>query len=72
MRSNVFAAAPRLCDPGISRTWWACRFSLSQDISVPQKRAIARAAAELITAGESIIINGGTTTFALVEFLADH
>jgi DeoR family ulaG and ulaABCDEF operon transcriptional repressor len=47
-------------------------FALSQDISVPQKRAIARAAAELITAGESIIINGGTTTFALVEFLADH
>ena len=26
-------------------------FALSQDISVPQKRAIARAAAELITAG---------------------
>ena len=47
-------------------------FSLSQDISVPQKRSIARAAADLITAGESIIINGGTTTFALVEFLADH
>ena len=46
-------------------------FALSQDISVPQKRAIARAAAELIAPGESIIINGGTTTFALVEFLAD-
>jgi len=47
-------------------------FSLSQGINVPQKRAIARAAAGLITAGESIIINGGTTTFALVEFLADQ
>lgn len=47
-------------------------FAMSQDISVPQKRAIARAAAELITPGESIIINGGTTTFALVEFLADQ
>jgi DeoR family ulaG and ulaABCDEF operon transcriptional repressor len=47
-------------------------FALSQDISVPQKRSIARAAAELIAPGESIIINGGTTTFALVEFLADH
>jgi DeoR family ulaG and ulaABCDEF operon transcriptional repressor len=46
-------------------------FALSQDISVPQKRAIARAASELIEPGESIIINGGTTTFALVEFLAD-
>ncbi len=46
-------------------------FALSQDIGVPQKRAIARAAAGLIAPGESIIINGGTTTFALVEFLAD-
>ncbi|MBB6095460.1 DeoR family ulaG and ulaABCDEF operon transcriptional repressor [Povalibacter uvarum] len=47
-------------------------FSVSQDIAVGQKRAIARAAAALINKGESIIINGGTTTFALVEFLADH
>ena len=44
-------------------------FAMSQDVSVPQKRAIARAAAGLIVAGESIIINGGTTTYALVEFL---
>ena len=44
-------------------------FAMSQDVNVPQKRAIARAAAELIAPGESIIINGGTTTFALVEFL---
>ena len=44
-------------------------FAMSQDVSVPQKRAIARAAAELIAPGESIIINGGTTTYALVEFL---
>src|SRR5215470_14213329 len=44
-------------------------FAMSQDVSVPQKRAIARAAAGLIAPGESIIINGGTTTFALVEFL---
>ncbi len=44
-------------------------FAMSQDVNVPQKRAIARAAAELISPGESIIINGGTTTFALVEFL---
>jgi DeoR family ulaG and ulaABCDEF operon transcriptional repressor len=45
-------------------------FSLSQGIRVAQKRAIARATAALIQDGESIIINGGTTTFALVEFLA--
>src|SRR5215510_8312515 len=45
-------------------------FDLNRQVSAPQKRAIARAAAELITDGDSIIINGGTTTFALVEFLA--
>ena len=44
-------------------------FAMSQAVSVPQKRAIARAAAALIAPGESIIINGGTTTYALVEFL---
>lgn len=47
-------------------------FALSQGIRAPQKRAIARAAAALIAPGESVIINGGTTTYALVEFLADH
>lgn len=47
-------------------------FSVNQDLAVPQKRSIARAAAELVEAGDSVIINGGTTTFALVEFLADH
>jgi len=46
-------------------------FSLSRGIRVAQKRAIARAAAALIQDGESIIINGGTTTFALVEFLTE-
>ena len=45
-------------------------FAINQAINAPQKRAIARAAAELIAPGESLIINGGTTTYALVEFLA--
>jgi DeoR family ulaG and ulaABCDEF operon transcriptional repressor len=44
-------------------------FELSQQIAVPQKRAIARAASELIQANDSVIITGGTTTYALVEFL---
>jgi len=47
-------------------------FALSRDILVPQKRAIARVAAGLIDDGDSIIISGGTTTFALTEFLADR
>ena len=44
-------------------------FALSQGMRVAQKRAIARATAELIKDGESILINGGTTTYAMVEFL---
>jgi DeoR family ulaG and ulaABCDEF operon transcriptional repressor len=44
----------------------------SHATGVAQKRAIARAAVELVQDGESIIINGGTTTFAMVEFLAER
>ncbi len=44
-------------------------FKLSQGVAVPEKRAIARAAAKLIEPGDSIIISGGTTTYGLVEFL---
>jgi DeoR family ulaG and ulaABCDEF operon transcriptional repressor len=47
-------------------------FAMSQAINAAQKRAIARAAAQLLTPGESIIINGGTTTFALAEFLVEQ
>lgn len=36
-----------------------------------RKRAIARHAASLCVDGETIIINGGTTTFMMAEFLAD-
>jgi DeoR family ulaG and ulaABCDEF operon transcriptional repressor len=47
-------------------------FLLNQEIGVAQKRAIAQAAVELIADGSSVIINGGTTTFAMVEFLVDR
>ncbi|WP_322405335.1 DeoR/GlpR family DNA-binding transcription regulator [Massilia luteola] len=36
------------------------------------KRAIARQAASMCTDGETIIINGGTTTFMMADFLADR
>ena len=36
-----------------------------------RKRKIARAAAALCTDGDTIIINGGTTTFMMAEFLVD-
>jgi DeoR family ulaG and ulaABCDEF operon transcriptional repressor len=37
----------------------------------PEKRAIARHAVSLCQDGETIIVNGGTTTFMMAEFLAD-
>lgn len=47
-------------------------FAMSLGIAAAQKSAIACAGAALIEDGESIIINGGTTTYALVEHLADR
>jgi DeoR family ulaG and ulaABCDEF operon transcriptional repressor len=45
-------------------------FSVNEGVNVDQKRAIARAAVELCEDGESIIINGGTTTYQMVHHLA--
>ncbi|MBG1232527.1 DeoR/GlpR family DNA-binding transcription regulator [Aestuariivirga litoralis] len=44
-------------------------FSVNATKHVAQKRAIARAAADLCRDGEPIIINGGTTTSQMVQFL---
>jgi DeoR family ulaG and ulaABCDEF operon transcriptional repressor len=45
-------------------------FSVNEGVNVDKKRAIARAAVDLCEDGESIIINGGTTTFQMVHHLA--
>ncbi|MEZ5755861.1 MAG: DeoR/GlpR family DNA-binding transcription regulator [Paracoccaceae bacterium] len=42
-------------------------FSVNEGIRLAEKRAIARAAVELVGDGEAIIINGGTTTFQMVH-----
>jgi DeoR family transcriptional regulator, ulaG and ulaABCDEF operon transcriptional repressor len=47
-------------------------FELSLNVRLAQKRAIAEAAAGLIEDGDSVIINGGTTTYRLVEFLEER
>ena len=44
-------------------------FTVSQALFAERKRAIARQAVALCRDGESIIINGGSTTFHMVEFL---
>ncbi|MCM2292346.1 DeoR/GlpR family DNA-binding transcription regulator [Allorhizobium sp. BGMRC 0089] len=45
-------------------------FRVSESINIDRKRAIARAAVELCAEGDSIVINGGTTTFQMVHFMA--
>jgi DeoR family ulaG and ulaABCDEF operon transcriptional repressor len=46
-------------------------YALNARVCAAQKRAIAQGASELIQDGESILINGGTTTYGLVEFLGN-
>ncbi|MRI31505.1 DeoR family transcriptional regulator [Endozoicomonas sp. OPT23] len=46
-------------------------FNISQGINSGQKQAIARAAANLCHDGDSIIINGGTTTSLLAQYVSD-
>lgn len=57
--------------PGLSGQLATGSFSVSRLRNVAQKRAIARAAAALCAPHESVIINAGSTTFQMVEFLAD-
>jgi DeoR family transcriptional regulator, ulaG and ulaABCDEF operon transcriptional repressor len=47
-------------------------FQESSLLRRPQKRGIARRAAELCNDGETIIINGGSTTFLMADYLADR
>ena len=44
-------------------------FEVSRTINIEAKRAIARRALEMCVDGDVIIVNGGTTTFQMAEFL---
>lgn len=46
-------------------------FDASRTINADAKRTIARKAVELCSEGDVIIVNGGTTTFQMSEFLRD-
>ncbi|CCM79048.1 DeoR/GlpR family DNA-binding transcription regulator [Rhizobium mesoamericanum] len=47
-------------------------FRVSESVNIDKKRSIARAAVDLCDPGDAIIINGGTTTFQMVYFMAAH
>jgi DeoR family ulaG and ulaABCDEF operon transcriptional repressor len=44
-------------------------FKASESVNINKKRSIARLAVELCSEGDSIIINGGTTTFQMVHYM---
>jgi DeoR family transcriptional regulator, ulaG and ulaABCDEF operon transcriptional repressor len=45
-------------------------FRVSESVNIDKKRAIARSAVDLCEEGDSVIINGGTTTFQMVHYLS--
>ncbi|MEO7566704.1 MAG: DeoR/GlpR family DNA-binding transcription regulator, partial [Aestuariivirga sp.] len=47
-------------------------FGVSQTFNVARKRDVAKAAAAMCVDGESIIINAGSTTWSMVEFLRER
>lgn len=47
-------------------------FAVNETLRISEKQAIARAAVDLCNDGDSIIINGGTTTFQMVHPLASR
>jgi DeoR family transcriptional regulator, ulaG and ulaABCDEF operon transcriptional repressor len=59
--AEAMHGAPALAEPN---------FDASQQRNRALKRAIAREAAELCQPGESIIMDGGTTVYAMTEFIA--
>jgi DeoR family ulaG and ulaABCDEF operon transcriptional repressor len=71
-RSAASAAAPKRCTPRSSEISPAARSAFQNQSTSDKKRAIARAAVDLCDPGDAIIINGGTTTFQMVHFMAAH
>jgi DeoR family ulaG and ulaABCDEF operon transcriptional repressor len=47
-------------------------FSVNEALNIRQKQAIAKEAVRFCEDGDPIIINGGTTTFQMVHFLANR
>jgi DeoR family transcriptional regulator, ulaG and ulaABCDEF operon transcriptional repressor len=47
-------------------------FGLSQTLNAERKRAVARVAAQMCSDGDSIVINAGSTTWFMAEFLRER
>jgi len=69
---RVHGGAELIEPPGSHQLVGQELFDLARKKSAEEKRAIGRRAASMCAPGDSIIIDGGTTTYMMVEFLHDR
>ena len=69
IHGGVHAVEAAGSEPNSQETLATGSFADSQTANVRAKRAIARQAVELCADGDAVIINGGTTTFQMAQFL---
>ncbi|HZZ61167.1 MAG TPA: DeoR/GlpR family DNA-binding transcription regulator [Roseiarcus sp.] len=69
LHGGIQAASGAFSRPMAPRPLATRSFDASRAINIEAKRAIARKAVEMCAAGDVVIVNGGTTTFQMAEFL---
>lgn len=69
LHGGIQAVGDTFSRPTLPRPLATRSFDVSRAINIEAKRAIARKAVEMCAAGDVVIINGGTTTFQMAEFL---
>jgi len=69
IHGGIHAVEAAGSEPSSQETLATRSFADSQTTNVEAKRAIARQAVELCADGDAVIINGGTTTFQMAQFL---
>jgi len=71
LHGGIQAVGDAFSRPITQRPLTTRSFDASRTINIDAKRAIARKAVGMCAIGDVVIINGGTTTFQMAEFLRD-
>src|SRR5271165_7374037 len=71
LHGGIQAVGDAFSPPMTQRPLATRSFDSSRTINIDAKRAIARKAVGMCAVGDVVIINGGTTTFQMAEFLRD-
>jgi len=72
VRGGLEAVAAPRPTPGDVVTLATRSFDVSQTLNIDAKRAIAKASVALCADGDTIIVNGGTTTYQMGDYLRDR